>query len=803
MVWSWVNGNGRVMRWGRSVLGYGWIVIMIALSGVVTIVAVLLVERRSPALAGTIGAAWLTLVGAWLAARRITAQSSPRQVLLRNLGKDGQLPRVKDITDSIRVGAHKAIPLPSGAERSPTYIPREIDHKLDQALQTGSGFVLLVGDSTAGKTRAAFEAMRRNLGDHSLVQPDHRNNIDYAVQIALRQRAAVVFLDDLEWYLGEPGLTISRVDRLLADACRQVFLLATMRRQEHARYHSTDDDQQRLDMLRSGRTVLARASPIYLNRIWSASDLRSAIVHGADDPRIADAMAKSERFGVSEWLAAGPMLLTAWEDAWEAHPRAAALIAAAVDARRAGYHSPLTVSLLRDLHGYYLEERGGDLLSPEPFDEALAWASKPQIGKVSLLLRTLNGYLPFDYLVDEVAKRLRRVPHRTWDVVLDHSSASDAVVVGQAAYDWQLLGPAERAFRCALEGGISDAQEWLGLCLRDAGRPAQAADMFAQLVAEHKHRLGPDHHDTMLALHYHARALGEAGRHLEAASVMAELVRRSQHALGADDRGALLIRHDHACYLARGGRPQEGAQLLRTVLADRSRVLGPDDPDTLSARNNYACYLGETGQYKEAVRLLEEVLRDRLRVLGVDHPRSMNTRRHHARFLGRSGDPARAAHLLAELIEDSTRLLGPDHPDTLFARRDHARFVGDTGDHDRAAELLSKVVVDSSRAAGGEHPDLTLVSRRYHAMNVAASGDSAAAIVLLGMLRQDSVQLCGNDNIDTLLARREHALQLAEAGDRDLAIVLIRQLAVDCERVLGADHPDTQGVAALLDAWRY
>jgi len=88
-------------------------------------------------------------------------------------------------------------------------------------------------------------------------------------------------------------------------------------------------------------------------------------------------------------------------------------------------------------------------------------------------------------------------------------------------------------------------------------------------------------------------------------------------------------------------------------------------------------------------------------------------------------------------------------------------------------------------------------------MNVAASGDSAAAIVLLGMLRQDSVQLCGNDNIDTLLARREHALQLAEAGDRDLAIVLIRQLAVDCERVLGADHPDTQGVAALLDAWRY
>lgn len=793
------------MRRGSASLSYVLIALVITFTGIVTIVAMVWAERRSQAVAGTIGAAWLMLVGTWAAARgRASARMKQYPSRLRHLGKNGRLPRVRDIDDPIRVGVHPAMPTPSGMDRSPPYIPREVDLKLDYALRACHGFILLVGDSTAGKTRAAFEAMRRNLSDFIMVQPDNYIAIDQAVEQALRESSAVIFLDDLERFLGyETGLTISMVDRLFVDSRRKMVLLATMRRQEHIRYNMNEDDgRQPLDVLRAGREVLARTKPIYMDRIWSSLDQSSARLWGGDDPRIIQALTKSGSFGVSEWLAAGPMLSTAWEDAWEAHPRAAAIIAAAVDARRAGFHRPLTGVLLRDLHDYYLGEQGGELLSPEPFDEALAWATTPRIGKVSLLLSSPEGYVAFDYLVDQVTKRLRRVPDRIWNILLDHSSSDDAVVIGQVAYGWQLLSTAERAFRRAVEAGIPNAEEMLALCLRDAGRLTQAADMFAQLVVDREQRLGPNHHDTMLTLHYHARTLGEAGRPQEAASVMAELVERSHKVLSADDRDALLIRHDRACYLARGGRPQEGARLLETVLSDRIRVLGADDPDTLSVRNNYACYVGETGQYEEAVRLLDEVRRDRLRVLGPDHPRTMNTRRHHARFLGRSGDPDGAADLLAELTRDSTRLLGPNHPDTLFSRRDQARFIGDAGDRHRAADLLRQLVQDSIRAVGDDHPDLVLAVRRYHAINVAASGDPDAAVELLERLQQDSVRVCGEDNVDTLLVRRDHARLLADNGDGDRAMTLTEQLADDCERVLGADHPDTQGVTASLNALR-
>src|SRR4051794_37424132 len=59
----------------------------------------------------------------------------------------------------------------------------------------------------------------------------------------------------------------------------------------------------------------------------------------ADDTRIAAALERSAEFGVAEYLAAGPKLLTIWRDGWApgTHPRGAAIVAGAVAARRAGF----------------------------------------------------------------------------------------------------------------------------------------------------------------------------------------------------------------------------------------------------------------------------------------------------------------------------------------------------------------------------------------------------------------------------------------------------------------------------------
>jgi hypothetical protein len=63
---------------------------------------------------------------------------------------------------------------------------------------------MLVGDSTAGKSRAAYEAIV-TLPDHVLIVPNDRDAIATAIFEAVHTRRCVLWLDDLENYLGAGG----------------------------------------------------------------------------------------------------------------------------------------------------------------------------------------------------------------------------------------------------------------------------------------------------------------------------------------------------------------------------------------------------------------------------------------------------------------------------------------------------------------------------------------------------------------------------------------------------------------------
>ncbi len=99
-------------------------------------------------------------------------------------------------------------------ERVPTYVPRDVDDELHRRLAV-SGFVLVVGDSTAGKSRAASEAIAV-LPDHVLVVPQNRESMSVAIDKAAGTRRCVLWLDDLENYLCPGGLTRAGVARVLA-----------------------------------------------------------------------------------------------------------------------------------------------------------------------------------------------------------------------------------------------------------------------------------------------------------------------------------------------------------------------------------------------------------------------------------------------------------------------------------------------------------------------------------------------------------------------------------------------------------
>jgi hypothetical protein len=82
-----------------------------------------------------------------------------RELLILPPGHDGQLPRLSTLSP-YRLGASPSRYGDDEHRGSDPYVCREVDEKLDEALAE-KPFVLVVGDSKAGKSRTAYEAARR------------------------------------------------------------------------------------------------------------------------------------------------------------------------------------------------------------------------------------------------------------------------------------------------------------------------------------------------------------------------------------------------------------------------------------------------------------------------------------------------------------------------------------------------------------------------------------------------------------------------------------------------------------------
>lgn len=300
------------------------------------------------------------------------------------VARHGRVPRVRDIDDLSVVRVHGA-----GGDAFPAFIPRDKSAEIQAAL-TSRRFVLLVGDSTAGKSRAAFEALRETCPTHRLLIPDPESgaNLAAAFETAESMRPSVIWLDDLERYLTSGSALAHLIGNVIVGR-PGVLVVATIRAHERARFRGIETSP----VPEGAAAVFGLAHEIRLDRRWSAAELRRASGH-LEDERIARAIESSGTYGIAEFLAAGPRLLATWRDACSPegdHSRGAALVAAAADAFCAGWTAYVPVPVLRDLHEHHLLALGGARAHPEPWESALAWATQPIFASSSLLLPTTTA----------------------------------------------------------------------------------------------------------------------------------------------------------------------------------------------------------------------------------------------------------------------------------------------------------------------------------------------------------------------------------------------------------------------------
>ncbi|WP_327722185.1 hypothetical protein OG381_47465 [Streptomyces sp. NBC_00490] len=244
----------------------------------------------------------------------------------------------------------------------------------------------------------------------------------------------VLWLDDLEGFLGERGLNTTTLQVLESLG---VAIVATMRDELFEVYANSHPHPSSEASRRIGNRLLRTVEPIFISRLWSASEIKRA--SDSDDERITEAIAHSAVYGISEYLAAGPALMEDWQRAHRVHghPRGAALVQAAVDLARAGFSEAVDISVLEEVHHRYLSS---PTLITESWDDAKRWATKVRFGVAGLLVRGEyeETWRAFDYLPD-AAKRNEQgggeIPDFIWQEALELCpDEDDRWLIGMRAY---------------------------------------------------------------------------------------------------------------------------------------------------------------------------------------------------------------------------------------------------------------------------------------------------------------------------------------------------------------------------------
>ena len=587
---------------------------------------------------GLVAAAWVPVAWAGVLGGSITTMMSAiilgtqtewrrRSEIIRHLPvslevstKSGRFPLVRELSNPIAVGVHPAAAIEEAGmiDRVPPYVARDIEADLHAALQR-EGFVLLVGESTAGKTRAAFEATRLLLGSFRFVAPSSRAALPAVLEILKETDSYVVWLDDLERFLGVGGLTTAVLQRLLAPQVHTI-IVATMRSHEYDRYRDRAETEfigADRDVWRESRAVLRQAQILHLDRRWTAEELYRAQAH-VSDRRLAHALAVADHFGVAETLAAGPELAETWRNGWTPghHPRGAALVAAAVGARRFGYHRPLPMHVLECMHSAYLAERGGPELRPEPMAEAMQWATTPTFanGANSLLIGSPeNGYLAFDYLIDLPLSDT--MPDSSWSFLAGAVDAPDAYSLGGYAiragqYDHALI-----AYRRAAEASYQPAVAGLVNMGAPFTLPPESLERAREHLRQTRRALGPNHESSILAEQSVIIVTVHSGHYADALALAEKQLIRIEPLFGPQDRNVLAVKFTIGSCMFRLGLMDEGLMKLDKAVEETAQALGPHDVATLDRQIVIVRLLAEAGQIDVARKRLAA-----LRVTCADFP---------------------------------------------------------------------------------------------------------------------------------------------------------------------------------------
>ncbi|MEV4526345.1 hypothetical protein [Streptosporangium sp. NPDC049304] len=393
---------------------------------------------------------------------------------------------IRSLADPFSLGVHRAID--AGAEAAgmadlPVYVTRPHDDHLAAVVRRAaaghSAVAMLVGDSSTGKTRACWEAVRLLPGRWRLWDPAAPGPPE-AVAVALGSLAprTVVWLDESQSYLLTPASGLGErvaagLRALVGDPERGPVLVLGTLWPEYWTALTETPAAGGADPRTQARALVTGAA-IHVPDRFTGSHLGAA----RGDPRLERAYAGTRDGRIAQYLTGVPDTVERYRNA---PAPARAVIEAAMDARRAGHGPALSHSLLKTaafdcLTGY---EYGA--LPRDWFERALAYACgvhgpltrvHPHHDEPSASPRyRLANHLE---QLGRAERRTRPVPAALWDALISHAAPEDLPRLAAQARARGLYHHALLLYGAAATAGDPDAPRQAIALLGETGRTEEA-----------------------------------------------------------------------------------------------------------------------------------------------------------------------------------------------------------------------------------------------------------------------------------------------------------------------------------------
>jgi hypothetical protein len=381
----------KVPRWRLWSLTTGLVFLAGALTWFLVTEGLEKADQWASIVFGAVGAVGVVVA---LLRRRVSVATRAVDLHLARLAwavSGDRLPRVSDV-DPIMLGVKESID--STTKGLPEYVARDCDDDLEWAISEG-GMVLLHGPAAAGKSRTAARAVAALRGDHSLLIPSSVGALRALADGGFLFFDMVIWLDDLERYLDSDGLDVGLLHRVCQPGRRDVSIVATMRDEVLRPLISAATAERVSEGLVASQQpgVEVVRQLIGRRRIRIDPELSTAERQRATestDSRVGEATNSGIGFG--EYLIAGPAMMGHWEHGeGPTFLLGQALVSAAVDCRRAGYHDPVPADILGSLYRSYLPAAWRNRADLPPLEQGLEWASRPVLGASSCLIPYHNG----------------------------------------------------------------------------------------------------------------------------------------------------------------------------------------------------------------------------------------------------------------------------------------------------------------------------------------------------------------------------------------------------------------------------